>query len=367
MEREIVVTLIHGTFARGAAWTERDAPWATALRDRFGGALLMQRFLWSGANSHKARRDAAWRLAKLVEETAAGYPKARHYVVAHSHGGNVALYGLRNLAYSKRGRFVSGVVCIGVPFLRCQAREIDGSIRLLSWVVPGLVFLCSIPILLMYLSNSPSPDYQGGWATLRFLLGRFLLLGLVLQVIPLTLRALIQRAPEWAGPWQTRLARELHAPAPDGVPLLVIHSRHDEAYDLLHTSGSLGELPFGLWQRWVVAMAFVLITVGISYAATGAFLAFGALLFSFVLTAALIVLVHVVAWVFHVTTRLPGFWWEGILEPLLVQVGVCRVPSGALATEIQVTPPGVGLKHSLLHDDPAILSQAVEWMSCRTR
>jgi hypothetical protein len=48
-------------------------------------------FSWSGANRHEDRIVAARQLAKRIVEIATADPSARIHIVAHSHGGNVAL------------------------------------------------------------------------------------------------------------------------------------------------------------------------------------------------------------------------------------------------------------------------------------
>ena len=106
---ELTVTLIHGTGARGAPWTQRGSPLWRDLQTRFGAAVI-DRFDWSGDNNSFARLGAGAELAKHLENLKQRHASARHYLVAHSHGGNVALYAA---ARTK----VDGIVCLATPFI----------------------------------------------------------------------------------------------------------------------------------------------------------------------------------------------------------------------------------------------------------
>jgi hypothetical protein len=48
---ELTVTLIHGTFAKGALWTKEGSPLWRDLQNRFGCSALIDRFDWSGDNT----------------------------------------------------------------------------------------------------------------------------------------------------------------------------------------------------------------------------------------------------------------------------------------------------------------------------
>ena len=112
----VVVTLIHGTWARRARWTDRSSPLSQALL-QIPHVRDIVRFEWSGRNSHWARIKAAKRLAEHHETVTHKHPGCRHYVIAHSHGGNVALYACR--WYRKT---IGGIACLSTPFLHVQER-----------------------------------------------------------------------------------------------------------------------------------------------------------------------------------------------------------------------------------------------------
>ncbi len=125
----IVVTLVHGTFAKDAAWVKDGS----VLRAEIAGALaghgrdvVFDVFTWSGRNSHKARIKAGYELADHIRDLRKnGIPGTRHFIVAHSHGGNVALLAHKHLDDDQHAR---GIATLGTPFLHAQLRgELKGT------------------------------------------------------------------------------------------------------------------------------------------------------------------------------------------------------------------------------------------------
>ena len=84
-------TLIHGTFARGAAWTKEDSLLCQELKRTLKEEIGFPPFKWTGDNSHSAREIAAQELVLHIEKVAQLHPDADHYLICHSHGGNVVL------------------------------------------------------------------------------------------------------------------------------------------------------------------------------------------------------------------------------------------------------------------------------------
>lgn len=120
-ERRYVVTLLHGTFQPGAAWTRRHSALCQRLRGALPEDTLIRRVVWSGRNSFKARAEAAARLQHRLRRQADRYPGARHIIVAHSHGGNIALLAIKDEDTRRR---VSGIACMATPFLNVTDRNL---------------------------------------------------------------------------------------------------------------------------------------------------------------------------------------------------------------------------------------------------
>ena len=113
----IVVTLIHGTFATTAPWVEKESELCRAVDKAFPGKVEFRKLAWSGGNTIGARREAA---QKLRTQILADSADTRHFLIAHSHGGNIVLYALRDP--TARGR-VTGVATLSTPFLIARRRD----------------------------------------------------------------------------------------------------------------------------------------------------------------------------------------------------------------------------------------------------
>src|SRR5215470_5590384 len=114
-----VITLVHGTWAPGAPWTKCNSPFRKQLREELKNqhatSVKFFRIDWGGRNTHQDRRKASICLRKQLLRQCSERPNARHYIVAHSHGGNVAL---RAVCHSPRlRREIKGIVAIATPFL----------------------------------------------------------------------------------------------------------------------------------------------------------------------------------------------------------------------------------------------------------
>ena len=116
---DAVITLVHGTWAQNASWTGANSPLCSALRAAFPNVLLVP-FRWSGANTLRARHNGSQALSAHLRSFIGSHPAARHYIIAHSHGGNVAMYALREDDLRRR---IDGLVCLSTPFLQVRRRE----------------------------------------------------------------------------------------------------------------------------------------------------------------------------------------------------------------------------------------------------
>ena len=119
--------------------------YADSLRQEFGDGTHLVRFQWTGGNTHGARHRAAAQLRSFLAESIHLYPRAHHFIVSHSHGGNVALYALQGL---RGGDAVTGIVAMGTPFIDCEVRDFDLFFRYLSWAIVILAFclICHVVI-----------------------------------------------------------------------------------------------------------------------------------------------------------------------------------------------------------------------------
>jgi hypothetical protein len=138
-----IVTLVHGTFAKGAEWVQSEGTLGRALKAQFGQAVAIEEMGWSGGNHFKARREAAEKLRAHVLRKRDGLEGAKHVVVAHSHAGNIVFYAARDPAVNDR---LAAVVTLAVPFIVARRRNLGWSGKVMSqafviWLVLGLFYL----------------------------------------------------------------------------------------------------------------------------------------------------------------------------------------------------------------------------------
>jgi pimeloyl-ACP methyl ester carboxylesterase len=119
--RDFVIVLVHGTWARGAEWMGPNSTFCSTLTDELSslGAksiAIIRDFQWTGWNTHEDRRKGAVCLRKRLMAIIRQAPDVSVFVIAHSHGGNVALRAIHRSSYLKSR--ISGVVCIATPFLK---------------------------------------------------------------------------------------------------------------------------------------------------------------------------------------------------------------------------------------------------------
>lgn len=159
----VSVVFVHGTWARGSRWPQFER----ALRGAFGAERVAVQYLdWSGRNTVSARLAAGRKLAELLQNDVQARPSARRFIVAHSHGGTVALLALRDFSSS---HCVDGIICLSTPFLLVRPREFSE----LQWsiVMLGLALtLAAVTIGAAFMTQSLVPVLAGpvaGWAAWR--------------------------------------------------------------------------------------------------------------------------------------------------------------------------------------------------------
>ncbi len=160
------ITLVHGTWARGLAflawrrvdprspakWCRPESTFCTALHselDRLGYRHDVSTLEWTGANSLRARHDAAVNLAgKLTTRRRETDTDVRQVVIAHSHGGNIALQARHLMEQVGKLNTKLSIVTIATPFVRVTAQE-----NLTKWqsVLVGMAAPYLIMAIILYI------------------------------------------------------------------------------------------------------------------------------------------------------------------------------------------------------------------------
>lgn len=111
------ITLIHGTFAKDAPWTLKNSAFCNQLRLNLGDDILINEFHWSGENSHQSRISASLALAEKLKQQTIDHPKDKKIILAHSHGGNIAMYALREISSGDIALEEFELITMATPFL----------------------------------------------------------------------------------------------------------------------------------------------------------------------------------------------------------------------------------------------------------
>lgn len=132
-----LVLVIHGTWGGSAPFLEPDSALTQQLRAAIGPAGEVRRFGWSGRNRFDARIAAAEELRRRI----LAEPSRPVTLVAHSHGGFVALKALEDAQAAAR---VDRVILLAAPFLHFelspQHHLLDAFVNFLAVAVVCLLF-----------------------------------------------------------------------------------------------------------------------------------------------------------------------------------------------------------------------------------
>lgn len=111
-----MVILVHGTWGRKSAWAFPDTSHLVAnLRAHLTTPEIeYTRYEWSGANRTSARIEAAAGLMAVIKSELAQRERVI-FIIAHSHGGNIALRAIAELSDDERGSVQA--VLMATPFL----------------------------------------------------------------------------------------------------------------------------------------------------------------------------------------------------------------------------------------------------------
>ena len=223
-EPRIVVTLVHGTWARRTTWIFPDSPLCRTLLRAADAPVLFQRFTWSGRNSISARRGAADALAAHLHRLIAQWPNAGHYVVGHSHGGNVAFQALADPVLNGR---IDGLICLSTPFLTVTDRELGPVGQSVLWWVP---------VVLMF--------YAGLFVLRQLSLADVDALGVALLVLAVASGFLTSRLLNRLA---TSVLESLKYPALDPSKVLILRAAGDEASAAIGATHILSWVTGQLW------------------------------------------------------------------------------------------------------------------------
>ena len=93
-----------------------ESAFCQRLVRNLGDATKIEVFKWSGKNRFAARKKASAALKEHVKAVSIKYPDDSHFIIAHSHGGNICLQ-------AHLGNRVKGIIFLSTPFIIVQPRD----------------------------------------------------------------------------------------------------------------------------------------------------------------------------------------------------------------------------------------------------
>ena len=288
---EVIVTLLHGTWGRGVFapkvppqitqldgttkkgpskfWFYASSTFCRSLCEKLHSAnikVVFFSFIWSGANSIFERERAAKKLAEHMTDIAVRYPSRRHVLIAHSHGGNIAI---RATTLFRSLSSQVNLVTLATPFLRIiEVPSVAG----LGWIIFTLMvcfmWMFVIPVYKFFLvSGFPLWPMESTDAPEDIALGAVLVLLPANLIISAILCATIVdffinpwKPKGYRWPWRkkpTLLAETTQGAIGVDVNLLIVRAFNDEAAMAL-TLGTIGN------KLTYFMLYFIVVIVGLS-------------------------------------------------------------------------------------------------------
>jgi pimeloyl-ACP methyl ester carboxylesterase len=346
-QKPIFLHLLHGTWATGAAWTKPDSLLVKALKKEFGDPVPME---WKGRNRDNDRRSAAEQVIAALE-----YKAGRHVLIAHSHGGNVALYAAAD--HRLHGK-IAGIICLNTPFISIIRRDYTTRLALLA----VLAALAPVMWAAGVLQNRVEGIMEG---VVVFGSVVFLVLALV-SAIPLL---------RWFHEKGLSVWNRLAPTNVQDVPVLCISSGDDEAEYSLSMLEHVANLPTVLQHPFIMmGLFFVCIAMQMAGSLSEPSLpgvSPGILYGTFVYVLGVFLFLQLIAIVFSfVAGRIAlglGFSYWPLLYNFFVRVSVTPVPLYYRVVDFVdfVIPAAEELSmlaHSRVYQDERVVQQVVLWV-----
>ena len=360
---QVHITFVHGTFAHHAAWAQPESAFARALRATLDAEdCELASHDWSGENSHQARIDSAKELESRLVLQKTKFPGHRHFVIAHSHGGNVLLYALQAM---EDGGNLAGIITLGTPFISARPRDTAAAIKLLRLalpfgtivITPVLFVVAAVTQLEIVGATIVATTCLTGAGLLWRYIGRF-----SQRNIPIS---------------QARVDRLLNIKLDRHLPLLCCTAIDDEAARWLTTIRLASNLPatgFKLLGLAFPILGLVFLPSALlcfveydhsSFARSISPFAFWGTLTLVVLVVILLLASILVPWL--VRSHRFGFGGERLTDNLCSDIMATQTPVGWLCETLNISRYQQGLHHSSFFGDPKLPRELSDWILAKAK
>jgi len=236
-----VCIVIHGTWGERSDFAFSDSLFCRVIKEAYGKELEFRRFEWSGKNSAVERARAVVSLQELIRSLGKDNPSI--FLLAHSHGGNVALDALLDPSIATT---VSGIVTLGTPFLERYVqpwvKSLDSTyfviccaVTIMGMMGVGIVFVVGSYIGLL------SPIYGA--------IGGLTAITIFYRIALNTVKATPTVLEEISSIAYKMMPKNRH---PIAAKVLVIYTKSDEAFWWLRTVFSMANLPFAVLNATII-------------------------------------------------------------------------------------------------------------------
>jgi hypothetical protein len=389
---DVLITLVHGTWGRGlirtadpsrvkrrrARWFEEGSGFRALLEQELTCRSMhaeIDAFLWDGANSIIRRDEAAEQLAKHLVAQKERCPRTPRLIIAHSHGGNVALRAVQQLDPHERHNI--HIATLATPFVQVftvpKSRKVEVALIWLK-VLAFFCFAVWLPSLFGALIDALKPESElsvtlpldialplgtilfrilSGWAWIAAVLAFILLL------------KLLSRNEKGLADLAERTRIELPT---SGVRLLVLRAIDDEA-TLALASGAIANriislvthmLSFGPLYILTLLSPFILMLLGRLPSLLGWTDTFNIFLPALEASIAFSYSPIVLVWVAGLPLAVYGR--ELALSMFMCEVNSHSVPDHSIRAVRVVTLRSSGGMHHGLYDHPECTPFLVKWL-----
>jgi hypothetical protein len=382
---QAIITLVHGTWASKAVWTRPDSDLYHSLRqtaERIGVQVDVRTRTWSGSNSVRGREEAARTLIERLREDFKLSPAASHFLIAHSHGGNIVIDAVRADGVGER---VSGIVTMSTPFVSCRRSGVRvtgallavlGTLALLAFTAWGFGLYFQA---LSWVWNQAESHISSGlvlWPV-RLLL---FFLGLVwtAQLAKIIGEGVVEgfaKAWEAITGWQDSVLERFDRHLGQPIPMFCVRFRMDEVLMAL-TVSRLFVKPvrvLTIVASWMVAIGVLLLVtfwpIGFFGLTTDVDLVYRNFAELLLFLGVVPTIVFMIIWTFlgYVMGSMTLGHWGGIIDQLLVDFRITGIPEGASAVSKVYSPwrRRRTLLHSLTYGDRNALADISHWVGVR--
>jgi len=355
-------TLVHGTFAANADWVNQSAEqnssgFRAKLETKFAQPIEFSiPPAWGSRGllklkdlTNAARLTGAQRLQTHIRDHDS---KAGHFLIAHSHGGNVAMYALQDKEVTNK---IDGLICLATPFLYPRKRPLSITALVLSLaiMITGILqFLWSAQLL-----QQDWPSWLGAACLLMF--------GVVAPAC-LTWLVIFERY-QYKNKGDSRLHNlidQLSYSNP-GLPILLVRASGDEATGLLRGAqflNWLGGIGMRLGGRQIYllicATAFTLFWVTYGGSDVAPSFVIPLLKQGLILSAAIMVVLLMALTVSRIFVGFDAWRWVGEIETM-VEDG----PPGITSDLVVIKPKSadIGLSHTSIYTQDETIDSIASW------